>query len=1189
MFLKSLEISGFKSFPDKTRLSFPHGITAVVGPNGSGKSNISDAIRWVLGEQSTKTLRSAKMDEVIFSGTPGRRSMGRARVTLVLDNTDRTLPIQEDEVAVERTFYRDGEGEYRINGVGVRLRDVHELFMDTGLGRDGYALIGQGRIGQIINQRSEERREIFEEAAGISKFRFRKEEAEKRLKSAQENLLRLMDILSELEERLEPLRVQAQKAQRFIELSAEKKELEISLWVHQLRQMEEQLRQLRHEKERLEQQKEEAAARLLECEAAMEENFTAMQQNAARAEGLRETLAGDEAFVAQSSARQAVLENEEGHKRDAIRRLQEELAQGETVVRQLESRMEEQSRQVLALQETTQELSRQMGALQEKEASLSESESQLQERLQEQERQRQEQENAAGAVRVVLASAAAKLHELGERLETFDASEQQRRQKRESLLEEQREAQALLDQLAGVLEGSQNVLRGLQMKRESRLGFLEEMRRSHASTEKTMAELRQRIQILEDLERNLEGYSHSVQYILKQGLSGRLQGICAAVSQVVSTKDEFFVAIETALGGAMQNIITQDEVCAKQAIAALKKSGQGRATFLPLSTLQPRSLPELSRLAKEPGILGTADSLVECEERYRPAVRFLLGRTVVAETIDTALDVGKKFRFAFKLVTLDGQVVNPGGSLTGGSASRQTGVLTRRHTIEKLTRQLQESQPQWEAERAKLEARQQEIEKLDAELEARRAGIQTAREDQIRAQGERERVVRQLGELAAVHEDARRQRELLLQAQGQQEEFLEEQKVREQELAQRAAASAQEYAQLLEQLREVRERRQGLVQEKNEEAIQHLGMQKDLQSAQEGMQRLLEEQALLARGRQEKLQECERLSQQSRQIAQEKEELGKQAGDAAGRITQSRQALQETSAKRLELEAKSVTLRNEQKRISAVHDEHIGRLAAMEEKLGSRVEAYERVVSQIWEEYELSKARAFEAAKPLGNPQEASKRLMQLRLSIKNLGSVNLQAVEEYAEVSKRRDFMKEQMDDAQNAKDRLTKMIFELTSQMREIFIEKFRKINYNFSQTFRDLFGGGQAALEMDSDDVLTAGILIKVQPPGKLIRNLAALSGGEQALTAIALYFAILQVQPAPFCVLDEIEAALDDVNVARFAQYLRKLNVDTQFVAITHRRGTMEQADVLYGVTMQEEGVSTLLELSMAQVQQRWQLN
>ena len=1189
MFLKSLEISGFKSFPDKTRLSFPHGITAVVGPNGSGKSNISDAIRWVLGEQSTKTLRSAKMDEVIFSGTPGRRSMGRARVTLVLDNTDRTLPIQEDEVAVERTFYRDGEGEYRINGVGVRLRDVHELFMDTGLGRDGYALIGQGRIGQIINQRSEERREIFEEAAGISKFRFRKEEAEKRLKSAQENLLRLMDILSELEERLEPLRVQAQKAQRFLELSAEKKELEISLWVHQLHQMEEQLRQMRHEKDRIEQQKEEAAAQLQRCEAAMEENFTAMQQNAAQAENLRETLAGDEAFVSQSGARQAVLENEASHKREAIRRLQEELAQGEAAVRQLDARMEEQSKQVCALQEKAQELSRQMGSLQEKEASLGESESQLQKQLQEQQQQRQEQENAAGAVRVVLASASAKLEELRERLDTFDASEQQRGQKREALLEEQREAQALLDQLAGVLEGSQNVLRGLQMKRESRLGSLEELRRNHAGMEKTMAELRQRIQILEDLERNLEGYSHSVQYILKQGLSGRLQGICAAVSQVISTKDEFFVAIETALGGAMQNIITQDEVCAKQAIAALKKSGQGRATFLPLSTLQPRSLPELSRLAQESGVLGTADSLIQCEERYRPAIRFLLGRTVVAETIDTALNVGKKYRFAFKLVTLDGQVVNPGGSLTGGSASRQTGVLTRRHTIEKLTRQLQDLQPQWESGREKLEARQREIVQLDAELEARRAGIQTAREDQIRAQGELERVLRQLGELAAVHEDARRQRELLVQARGQQEAFLEEQTARERELAQNAAASAREYALLLEQLQQVRERRQGLVQEKNEEAIQHLGLQKDLQSAREGMQRLTDEQALLARGRQEKLQECQLLSQQSRELAQEKEQLSLQAQEASRRIEESRQALQETSAQRLRLEAQSVTLRNEQKRISAVHDEYIGRLAAVQEKLGSRVEAYERVVSQIWEEYELSKAKAFEAAKPLESPQEASKRLMQLRLSIKNLGSVNLEAVEEYAQVSKRRDFMKEQMDDAQSAKDRLTKMIFELTSQMREIFIEKFRKINYNFSQTFRDLFGGGQAALEMDSDDVLTAGILIRVQPPGKLIRNLAALSGGEQALTAIALYFAILQVQPAPFCVLDEIEAALDDVNVARFAQYLHKLNVDTQFVAITHRRGTMEQADVLYGVTMQEEGVSTLLELSMAQVQQRWQLS
>ncbi len=747
MYLKSLEINGFKSFPDKTVLNFTRGITAVVGPNGSGKSNISDAILWVLGEQSTKALRSAKMDEVIFSGTQLRHEKNSASVTLVLDNSDRTIPMNEDEISVTRRFYRSGESEYRINGTAVRLRDVHELFMDTGLGRDGYAMVGQGRIAAVINQKSDERREIFEEAAGIAKFRYRRTQAQRQLENANENLLRLMDILNELEERVEPLREQSKKASEFIKLSHDKRELEVSLWVDDIKSAQRNTDALKRQRREYLYEYENISQKLAECESDAENIFSKMQKCTADSESLRAQIKEIQEFLSGARERTAVIKNDIAYSERDIERLSAEIDESAKHISDLEKRRKSCSDKLNELLNRRDLILDEIEKIKEEQIGYSEKTSNNKEKAAFLEQEAAAFKNKLSSLKLLSAALDAKIQQLNSQIHSARENSSVRAERMKLFISELDECLQLEKEVAEASGSAKNRIAGLNKKLALKLDEERECRDKSAELEKKKSGLLEKKKILEDMENSLEGYAESVKYILKQSKEKKLGGICSAVSEVVNAKSEHITAIETALGASAQNIITLTDTDAKNAIELLKRNRRGRATFLPLNTIRPSRLKAADDAARLNGVLGTADSLVECDEKYRPAVQFLLCRTVIAENIETALDVGKKFSFAFKTVTLDGQIVNAGGSMTGGSVSGKSGVLSRRGEINAVSGELSSLEPMLHALNEKLCTVKEEKQKINAEIEEQKQSIIKINEDALRADMEKRRITGQIESL----------------------------------------------------------------------------------------------------------------------------------------------------------------------------------------------------------------------------------------------------------------------------------------------------------------------------------------------------------------------------------------------------------------------------------------------------------
>ena len=1186
MKLKAVEMQGFKSFPDRTKLTFDDGITVIVGPNGSGKSNISDAIKWVFGEQSVKSLRGAKMEDVIFGGSASRKPTGFAWVSLFIDNTDRSIDIDTDEVVITRRLYRSGESEYRINNNPVRLKDINETFMDTGLGRDGYSVIEQGKIAEIVSAKSTQRREIFEEAAGISKFRYRKTEAERKLTQAEDNLIRLRDIMQELEDRVGPLKAQSEKAKQYVVLAEEKKSLEISLWLEQLAKLGRQMAELEDKTLLAANDRTTAQKRLEEIERETEEIQQKTQELNLYIEHKRDRIREWETAISEAKVNAAVKQNTVTHNEDTIRELQDEWERSMLSAGELEEKLTGLREDCALLQKEAEETARRW----------EESQKALEAKRQEERRlateqsalalQKQELQENIHRAELSAETAGTLAEETVNRLEALRGQAKNKDENLTRLREELAGHRAFAEELRERLESLQNSKNGYLFKLKSRSDKIAEVESRQRNSEKLAGEKLQRAQVLTDLEKNYESFNNSVKFVMKQAGAGALRGVIGPVSALIRTENRYSTAVEIALGAAIQNIVVQDETAAKRAIALLKERGAGRATFLPLTNIRANPIRE-SDLAARGGYVGLASELVQCEERYRAVMDSLLGRTVVAEDIDAAAAIAKAYGYRYRAVTLDGQVVNAGGSLTGGSVNKNASILSRRGEIDALTAEAKKYAAQVEELETQLTELRREADAIRATVEGIAAEEKTAREDLISAQTLVSRLTASTEEAEQLNEQALREYDELTA----RVEELRKQKLTGAELVKKLT---EEVARLNRMDVESTAAHTALTEAIEEAARQVTDLQmeaitrrKDCEAAQSVIAQLENQQSGSEAALTELRQKQEQLQKENEAIRAEIEEITAGAAGGGSEIETLRRDIKEADGQKDTLEARRSILTRESGDAITKREAAASELVRLQEKSEAMQEQQNGISTKMWEEYELTRSEAAETAIPLEDVPAAQKRLTELRGRIRGLGAVNVAAIEEYEEVSGRYRFMKEQIDDAENAKKELTRLIAELSAKMSAIFTERFAGINRHFGEIFRELFGGGHAELRLtDATDPLETGIEIIVQPPGKIIKNLSALSGGEQAFVAICIYFAILRVNPAPFVLIDEIEAALDDVNVGKFAAYLHRMTDHTQFISITHRRGTMEQGDVLYGVTMEEEGISKLLRLDVAEMEKKF---
>ncbi len=1184
MYLKALEIQGFKSFPDKTVLTFGSDITAIVGPNGSGKSNISDAIRWVMGEQSTRVLRGGKMEDVIFGGTAKRKQTGYAEVSLVLDNTNHLFDMDESEVMVTRRYYRSGESEYYINRRSVRLKDVNELFMDTGLGREGYSIIGQGRIDEILSVKSADRREIFEEAAGISRFRHRKEEAERKLERTDENLVRINDKISELELQVEPLRAQSEKAKKYLIFRDELRGLEISVWLDTLERIRVSTIKLETDYKEAVRQKEEAERAVEASFGRAEQLSMQMRDKEVQADQLRFAIQGRDATIRELESAIAVLKSNIQHNLESTQRIREELEQREGRQDSLDSqiadrraRLEEVQAQLEHTRKSVEEKNQQAQQALRSAGTLAKELEELRSR----EALKTADVNQAKALLSALAAAAQEV------LDRDEAVRQELRSLEERLETAQKDAAAADRKAKEAREerdGAKNVISGYALRLDSRKKKAERAKDRHMKLQMEEHALSSRIKMLTEMEKVHEGYSKAVKLVLGEAQRGNLRGIHGPVAGLIHVPDAYTVAIETALGGAMQNLVVNREEDGKAVIQYLKRRDGGRATILPLSSIRPYDLREAGSLGREPGFVGVADQLVEFAPQYRNVFSNLLGRVVVMEHLDAAIAVARKYGYKFRIVTLDGQVLNPGGSMTGGSASRSAGILSRANELERLTAQSKDLAESLAQAARELEEANRESAAAAYEMETAQTQLREWEDAILKAQGEQTLCKSIVSDLERQQTSQKEELEQLKKRSAEIDTDTQNARDRIQELEGAAAALKSEA--------EGKAQGQNDLQERSLQITQELAALNAslaaLEAERETSKHTLEELEALR-------QDLAGDQDQSRALIGDYEEKNQaftqEIGEKEDRLQQLRlenegqnQAIAQLNQEKMELEGERVKATREGQEKNKELLSIGGEVSRLEQKKMASSMDEKQILDKLWENYELSHEAAKLQRVEIESVPKASRRIGELKKSISALGNVNVGAIEEFDRVNERYTYLTDQRDDVEKAKKELEDVIAQITGEMKTIFAREFDSINRSFGETFVELFGGGKAALELeDPNDILNCGIEIKVQPPGKALKIISLLSGGEKAFVAIALYFAILKVRPTPFVVMDEIEAALDDSNVVRFAHYMRSMTDHTQFIVITHRRGTMEEADVLYGVTMQEQGVSRMLTINLNDVE------
>ena len=1179
MVFKELEIQGFKSFPDKVKISFDTGVTGVVGPNGSGKSNLSDAVRWVLGETSSRQLRAAgKMEDVIFGGTRRRSAMGFASVRLTLDNTGHTLDVDADEVTIGRKYYRSGDSEYTINGQVCRLRDVYELLLDTGIGRDGYSVIGQGRIAEIVAAKSSERREIFEEACGIAKYRYRKTEAERRLAAAGENLERLRDILGELESRVGPLERESAKAQKFLELSEQRKTLEVTLWTDSVHRARDTVRQQVRDYETAQADYERFDGEAKAAEQEAEEIRMQAQQLTIAVERLNGDIRSITEQISGSDSRIAVLENDILRNEESIASLRSEIEAGEQDGAEADAALQRHRAVAAKMEAEGEKLAAEIDALNAELEQLADA------------------SNASGArkdtLRAEITDLTAKRTEAQVAQAAAEAAEETARQRLPALEQAVQEGtdqwetarQDLTDTIRYremLTENEKqlaNVRSGLELKLKNRKAALDEADTAEQRLGRELDAARQRLSVLRELEKNMDGYQNSVKAVMRAAGARRLRGIIGPVSAILKVEPGCEVAVETALGAALQNIVVENEAAAKAAIALLRSDNAGRATFLPLDTVQPGVFR--GRLS---GTARLASSLVQADARYDNIVSNLLGRIIVVEDINEASRVARDNGFRSRVVTMDGQVINAGGSFTGGSVQRSAGLFTRKQEMEELRIRAAKLQKDCLAAQEKTDQCKEQVDALQAELTATASEQITAANDRVRAEAEQKRLEAAAAQLETARNARRQEIDTLQAALADSRAKAEDAAKLQAELTAKIDRRTAEMSRIAEGDDSFLTRQNALAQDLSAKRLEQVTRQKDAELAYSQIA-ALEQRARDAAARRTSLEESvAALAARSDACRAEIADIRQTRADSQTTIAQKEAEIREATQKRLaRQQAETETLARA--RTAADSREEMSReMARLAERKAAAESEYDQTVAKLWDEYQLSVSQAEALCVEFDSLPALRAQVADLRGKIRALGSVNVSAIEEYKEVKARYDALVTQVTDVEESRNELSRMISKLSAQMREIFTDSFRAINENFGRVFAELFGGGEASLMLeDESNVLSSGIGIRVAPPGKVIKNLEALSGGEQALVAISIYFAILAVNPAPFCILDEIEAALDDANVVRFAQYLRRVSDKTQFIVITHRRGTMEAANVLYGVTMQEDGVSKLLKLDLEQV-------
>ena len=1185
MHLKHLEVQGFKSFPDRTIVSFGHDITAIVGPNGSGKSNISDAIRWVMGEQNSRSLRGQKMEDVIFGGTEKRAQVGFAEATLVLDNSDRALRYDADELMITRRYFRSGESEYYINKQSVRMRDVHELFMDTGLGREGYSNISQGRIDEILSLKSVDRREIFEEAAGISKYRHRKEETERRLAHTEDNLLRIGDKISELELQVVPLKEQAEKAKAYLAYREELKGLEVALWLHTLEKLSATARKAEedyHSAAFILQQEHENLDQLY----VTTETLTFDLHNRDMlAEQLRDQISQSENQAQTLRSAVAVLETNCQNLRSNLERVKRELAEQDTrsggigaQITALEARIEEIDIQ-------TKKLKAELTHAEEEGRKLAESSDGMTRRYlelrNEQERYRTELSakttDLSGANDSIARSTARK-HEVSSDCATAAARQKDAQERLRSV---RKQLSAARDEITAC----RNTIEGYKLRAQTREQRRDDLKKQMNKASVELDTFRSRLRLFEEMEKEFEGFSKAVRVVMQESSRGRLQGVHGPVSKLIRVQDAYTIAIEIALGSAMQQIVVDNEQCGKAAIQFLKRSDSGRATFLPLSVVRDRTLNERG-VENSNGFVGIASELVQCEPRYREVINSLLGKTVIAEDMDAAISIANRFNHRFKLVTLDGQVINAGGSMTGGSVSRNAGILSRANEIERLKAQQKKHTETLESLKIQYNEAERLTQQVSFELLSEEGKLRTAQDEVLRLEGEEKQYSVLESAIGDAIAGAEKELTSLDERIGSDTKRAEKLSAAIAELEKNISATDQDLKLVSDGQSIAADRSNRLSEQMTKLRMDIAALEAEKTTAQDSVGSLRGLELAMQGDREQKLLLIQSYSTEEAgvvaQISAQNTLLETQDRNTQKLKDDLSNALEE----RFKVESRKTALekdvQNKNKDILNMERE----CARLESKKTSAEMEEKQIIDKLWESYQLTRSTAHEEAAEIESVVTAQKRSAELKRKIHALGTPNLGAIDEFARVNERYEYLTGQRDDVLTSKRDLEGIISDITAQMTEIFSTEFAKINHYFGETFTEMFRGGKASLELeDPSQPLSCGIEIRVQPPGKQLKTITLLSGGEKAFVAIALYFAILKVRPTPFCMLDEIDAALDDRNVERFAGYLRGFSGKTQFIVITHRRGTMEEADVLYGVTMQEQGISKILHLDLNQMEQQ----
>ncbi len=1178
MFLKRLEVVGFKSFADRIGIDFVPGVTAVVGPNGSGKSNVTDAIRWVLGEQSAKSLRGSKMEDVIFAGSASRKPLNFAEVTLILNNEDEEVGIPYSEISVTRRVYRSGESEYLLNNQQCRLKDITDLFMDSGLGKEAFSIISQGRVDEILNSKPDDRRTIFEEAAGILKYKLRKKKAEQKLLETDDNLHRVLDILHELDSRLEPLKIQSSAAKDYLHMTEELKELDMSLIVHDLEEHHQELLIVKEEHEQLEQQEQNQASEIANLQTKMDELRTKIHNIDETIDAAQERLVEASAEVERWEGRKALMQEKRSNAEKQFQQLQLALKEAKEEEMEL-AKTEEENKKLFDLKKN--EIQQLKAEIKQLDVSLNSSVSQIEQQI-------EEYKNLYIDLLNEEATAKNELKHIEQQLAQYEETEERMNDRSEEMLKKLKQVSNLKNELAQKLEYIRNKVSDvleqyeqLQRQLNAATSSFEEKQRMLYQAYQHQQQLKSRKEAIEELESDFSGFNFGVKEILLARERGELKGIEGAVLELLKVEGKYSKAIETALGAATQHIVTNTEQDAQKAIGWLKAKKAGRATFLPKNVMKSRKLSttQIQEAMNHPAYIQLAHELVEFDEHNRNIVEYLLGNVLVAENLEGASQIARLCGYKYRVVTLDGDIVNAGGSLTGGSVKQQNSLFTRKAELEQLKKNLSQiEQSIYQAEKTlatekeTLTTLREQVELLKVQSEQYRQEEMELHSKYVELELEEKNLKNTVNLASSEKSSASSRREALLKQKSQTEERLAE-----------LNKELQKVNDKVEQLSKAKiqsETEKDLLREQSAEKRSELAV------LQEQLNQLQIQTADIVLKRSKVFQQMESISREIEWIQNERdnhltdEEIEQAISEWAEKRDQYSFTIQENRQLRIEYQQQLSQLDEQFKELQRIHKGFLEQLRSIDVKK-SRIEfEINRLTNLLEEEYEIDFDEAKNEAVELDDVEQIRKKVKLLKQSIEELGPVNLTAIEEYERVLERHTFLTEQRNDLIEAQQTLNETIREMDEEMATRFKESFEKIQLQFREVFRELFGGGHADLILlDPNNLLETGIEIVAQPPGKKLQSLSLLSGGERALTAIALLFAILNSRPVPFVILDEVEAALDEANVERYSTYLKKLSRDTQFIVITHRKGTMEGADVLYGITMQESGVSKLVSVKL----------